>query len=45
MGGWNEHWSQFISKNPNATPSEIFHYAEGLLKDYGLEYSRYVPYN
>ena len=43
-GGWNKQWGDFIKANPNASPSEIFHHAEGLLKRYGLENSRYVPY-
>ena len=43
-GRWNQHWANFIKNNPNATPSEIFHYAEGLLQRYGLEHLRYVPY-
>ncbi len=43
-GRWNQHWANFIKNNPNATPSEIFHYAEGLMQRYGLEHLRYVPY-
>ncbi len=43
-GRWNQHWAKFIKNNPNATPSEIFHYAEGLMQRYGLEHLRYVPY-
>lgn len=43
-GGWNTQWSDFIKSNPKASPSEIFNHAEGLLKRYGLEYLRYVPY-
>ena len=43
-GKWNQQWSNFIKANPNATPSQIFHHAEGLLKRYGLEHLPYVPY-
>lgn len=43
-GDWNKQWSYFIKTNPNASPSEIFHHAEGLLKRYGLEHLPYVPY-
>ncbi|MEZ4772743.1 MAG: FG-GAP-like repeat-containing protein [Bacteroidia bacterium] len=43
-GKWNELWSEFISTNPNATPSEIFYFAEGLLKRFGLEHLPYIPY-
>ncbi len=43
-GGRNSQWGSFIKANPNASPSEIFHQAEGLLKRYGLEHLRYVPY-
>jgi Predicted lipoprotein of unknown function (DUF2380) len=44
QGKWNEQWSNFIKANPNATPSQIFYQAESMLKRYGLEHSRYVPY-
>jgi hypothetical protein len=43
-GHWNKLWSDFIKANPIATPSEIFHHAEGLLKKFGLEHLPYVPY-
>lgn len=43
-GKWNDAWSEFISKFPNATPSEIFYHAETLLHRYGLEFLKYVPY-
>lgn len=43
-GEWNKQWIDFIKANPNASPSEIFHHAEGLLKRYGLEHLQYVPY-
>jgi RHS repeat-associated protein len=43
-GQWNEKWAEFIRANPNATPSEIFNHAEGLLKQYGLEHLPYIPY-
>jgi RHS repeat-associated protein len=43
-GRWNQQWADFIKLNPNASPSEIFHHAEGLLKRYGLEHLKYVPY-
>lgn len=41
---WNKHWADFIKAYPNASPSEIFHYAEGLLKRYGLANLPYVHY-
>jgi hypothetical protein len=41
---WNDQWSNYIKANPNATPSQIFYQAESMLKRYGLEHSRYVPY-
>ena len=44
QGKWNEQWSNFIKANPKATPSQIFYQAESMLKRYGLEHSRYVPY-
>lgn len=44
IGIWNTKWSDFIKTNPNATPSDIFHFAEGLLKQYGLESLKYIPY-
>ncbi|MGN7787295.1 DUF6443 domain-containing protein [Niabella sp. 22666] len=43
-GNWNKQWADFIKNNPNASPSEIFHHAEGLLKTYGLEHLPYTPY-
>ncbi|MEM7487379.1 MAG: DUF2380 domain-containing protein [Bacteroidota bacterium] len=43
-GRWNQHWADFIKANPNASPSQIFHHAEGLLRRYGLEHLPYVPY-
>ncbi len=43
-GNWNKQWADFIKANPNASPSEIFHYAEGLLKRYGLGHLQYIPY-
>lgn len=43
-GQWNQKWSEFIKTNPNASPSEIFNQAEGMLKQYGLEHLPYVPY-
>ncbi len=44
-GGWNRAWADFIKANPNATPSQIFHQAEGMLQRYGLEHLRYVHIN
>ncbi|MFW6249236.1 MAG: DUF2380 domain-containing protein, partial [Bacteroidota bacterium] len=44
QGRWNQRWSTFIKNNPNATPSEIFYHGESLLKEFGLEHLRYVPY-
>ena len=43
-GRGNKHWADFIKAYPNASPSEIFHYAVGLLKRYGLANLPYVPY-
>ncbi len=43
-GRWNTEWSDFIKANPKATPSEIFHHAEGLLDKYGLSHLPYVSY-
>jgi len=43
-GQWNQRWEEVIRANPQATPSEIFNHAEGLLKQYGLEHLPYVPY-
>ncbi|UGU18131.1 DUF2380 domain-containing protein [Sinomicrobium kalidii] len=43
-GRWNKEWKEFIKTNPNATPSEIFHKAEGMLKDFGLEHLPYIKY-
>jgi RHS repeat-associated protein len=43
-GNWNKHWADFIKANPNASRSEIFHHAEGLLKRFGFEHLPYVPY-
>ena len=39
-GKWNDEWEGFIFQNTNASPSEIFNFAEGLLKRYGLEHLR-----
>jgi hypothetical protein len=44
QGRWNQGWSTFIKNNPNATPSEIFYQGESLLKEFGLEHLRYIPY-
>ena len=44
QGQWNAQWAQFIRNNPNANPSQIFYQAETMLKSFGLEHSRYVPY-
>lgn len=43
-GRWNQRWQDFITANPNARPSEIFHHAEGMLKRFGLEHLPYVRY-
>jgi RHS repeat-associated protein len=43
-GKWNSQWTNFIKNNPNATPSQIFHFAEGLLKRNNLDHLKYVPY-
>jgi RHS repeat-associated protein len=44
QGKWNSQWAQFIESNPNASPSQIFYQAETMLKSFGLEHSRYVPF-
>ena len=41
---WNDRWADYIRKNPYANPSEIFYFAESLLKEYGLEHLRYLRY-
>ena len=43
-GQWNKLWGEFIKANPNASPSEIFYFAEGLMKRFGLEHLRYIPF-
>jgi hypothetical protein len=43
-GGWNDEWELFIQQNPLASPSEVFNFAEGLLKRYGLENLPYIKY-
>jgi hypothetical protein len=42
-GKWDR-WKEFIRNNPNTTPSEIFHFSEGLRADYGLQYLPYIKY-
>ena len=43
-GKWNDRWTDFILANPEASASEIFHFAEGMSKRYGLEHLPYVKY-
>jgi RHS repeat-associated protein len=43
-GNWNGIWRDYIKNNPEATPSQIFHQAESMLRRNGLEHLRYVPY-
>ncbi len=42
-GSWNDAWLTFKTAHPNATPSEIFHFAEELLDVYGIKgsYKKY----
>jgi len=37
-GGWNPKWAEFISKNPSATPKEIFQFAGRLMDEFGLSH-------
>ncbi len=44
QGKWNQKWRDFIDTNPYATPTEIFHHVEGMLKTYGLDHLPYGPF-
>ena len=43
-GQWNKKWKDFIDANPTASPNEIFHQAENILNESGLQHLPYVKY-
>lgn len=43
-GKWNQRWAEWFKKNPEATPEEAWRFAEGLLKEYGLDELPIGPY-
>jgi Predicted lipoprotein of unknown function (DUF2380) len=43
-GRWNQHWQQFKTTYPNATPNQIFKFGEDMMKQYGLEHLRFIKY-
>jgi RHS repeat-associated protein len=43
-GQWNKKWQAFIDANPTANPNEIFHQAENMLNESGLQHLPYVKY-
>ncbi|NUQ78173.1 MAG: DUF2380 domain-containing protein [Polyangiaceae bacterium] len=36
-GQWNQHWQEFIKKNPGASASDVFQFMEQLRSKYGIQ--------
>ena len=43
-GRWNQHWAEWISKNPDATQKEIFQRAGEMLRSFNLQNCNIHPY-
>ena len=43
-GRWNQHWAEWINKNPDATQKEIFQRAGEMLRSFNLQNCNIHPY-